>query len=271
MPTPQPIEVYTVGVFIYVITNDVNDKSYVGLCAGDLQLRWRRHLACCRFGEGGALYNAIRKYGENKFHITSLWSGHVSPDSLKTLEKYFIRCLNTMRPNGYNLTEGGDGSFGFKHSEEYKQSMRDRFISEATRQKMSRIHKGKVISQHQKQIVAEKLRGNQHMLGHRHSEETRAKIAAAGRGRIISEETRRKRSRIAKEKGFRPPNTPEVRAKHRAKMLGRKHTAEARAKMSAALKGKVKSPEHRAKLSAATKRWFASRKEKSNEVNDQPR
>lgn len=191
-------------MFIYVITNDINSKAYVGLHAGtDLRKRWSNHLASARMGESCALYNAIRKYGESKFHITAVWSGYISPDKLKILERYYIRCFQTMKPNGYNLTQGGDGSFGFKHSEEHKQLMRGRFVSDETRQKMSRIHKGKTISERQRKAVAEKMRGNQHLLGHHPSEETRAKISASGKGRgkgiPKSEETKRKLSEATKQ------------------------------------------------------------------------
>jgi hypothetical protein len=33
---------------------------------------------------------------------------------LYDLEKYYIKKYNTKAPNGYNLTDGGDGIFGCK-------------------------------------------------------------------------------------------------------------------------------------------------------------
>jgi group I intron endonuclease len=259
-------------VFIYVITNDVNDKAYVGLHSGtDLNKRWGNHLASARMGESCALYNAIRKYGENKFHITAIWSGYILPDKLKMLERYYIRCFQTMRPNGYNLTEGGDGSFGFRHSEEHKQSMRGRPFSQETRQKMSRLHKGKTISAEQRRTVSEKMRGNKHLLGHRHSEETRAKLSIAGRKRIVTEEMRAKLSRLAKERGDVPPQDPATREKRRLANTGLKRSPEFCAQMSRLHKGRPKSEETKRKLSEATKKFYAEKRKKSNEVNNQPR
>jgi group I intron endonuclease len=273
-------------LFVYAITNDVNDKVYVGLHSGDnLRKRWHDHLNSARCSKVGgyncALYNAIRKYGEDKFHIIAIWSGNVLPDDLKRLERYYIKSFQTMRPNGYNLTEGGDGSFGFKHSEEFKQSLRGRFVSEETRQKMSRIHKGKTISAEHRRAISEKLRGNKHLLGHIHSPETLAKLSAASTGRIPSEETRAKMSRLMKERGVRPILTAESIEKIRVANTGKKRTPEQCAEIRARFKGVPKSEEHKRKISISLTGRHASeetkrkrseaRSNKSNEVNYQPR
>jgi len=74
--------------------------------------------------------------------------------------------------------------------------------------------------------------GGEGTCGHRRSEETRAKLSAAGRRRRHS---------------------PETRAKIGAASRGRECSPEHRAKVSAALKGVERSLETRAKLSAARK------------------
>ena len=260
-------------MFIYAITNDVNDKAYVGLYSGkNLRVRWSRHQWDARNDSQIPLHRAMRAHGIDKFHICSVWSGYILPEKLKTLEKYFIRCFRTQRPSGYNVTEGGDGSFGFRHSEEYKQSMRDRFISEETRLKMSRVHKGKTLSPQHKKSMSEKLRGNKHLLGHVHSAETRAKISAAGMGKVKSPETLRKMSELAKARDdWRHMFNPVSNEKRRLALIGRPKSAEERAKLSAAHKGKPKSEEHRRKVSLGLKKYFAEKKQKSIEVNNQSR
>jgi group I intron endonuclease len=106
-------------MFIYLITNDANEKGYIGLHGGgDVQHRLKEHRDFARAGYRSALFNAIRKHGPGKFHITALWSGHVAPVKLKQLERYFISSLRTKTPDGYNLTNGGDGTFGYRHTEE---------------------------------------------------------------------------------------------------------------------------------------------------------
>jgi group I intron endonuclease len=95
-------------MFIYAVTNDVNDKAYVGACIRPLNRRWTNHLADARHGRGGALHAAMRECGVEKFHVSAIWSGHIPVADLKKLERYYIRCFQTLEPNGYNQTEGGD-------------------------------------------------------------------------------------------------------------------------------------------------------------------
>ena len=93
-----------------------------------------------------------------------------------------------------------------------------------------------------------------------HSPETKAKIAVAKTGKIISPETRAKQSTantgkkrtpetIAKMTGKK--QSPETIAKRIAANTGQKHTPETRAKQSAAHTGKKMSPESIAKTVAA--------------------
>lgn len=190
-------------MFIYLITNDVNDKAYVGLFSGRrLRQRWAVHKWDAMGASQIPLHRAMRKHGIEKFHIVSVWSGHITRENLARLEKYYISSFNTKSPNGYNLTDGGDGSIGFRHSEETRKFLRERFlnkpVSETTRKKIGLIHKGKIISARQKAAVSLKMRGNKHLLGHVHSVETRAKISAAGKGRKDSEETKKKKRASAK-------------------------------------------------------------------------
>jgi hypothetical protein len=47
---------------------------------------------------------------------------------VKEHEKILIQLHNTLIPNGYNMTEGGNG--GKEHTKTYKQEMSDRFMGE---------------------------------------------------------------------------------------------------------------------------------------------
>jgi group I intron endonuclease len=227
------------SMFIYLITNDVNTKAYVGLFSGKrLRHRWAVHKWDAQGTSQIPLHRAMRKHGIEKFHIASVWSGYVSRENLARLEKYYIASFNTKSPNGYNLTNGGDGSVGFAHSEAYKASMRGRFISEATRKKMSLIHKGKTISPQQRAAVSIKMRGNKHLLGHVPTAETRMKLSVSGKGKK------------------KPPLSEEARERIRAFMKGRRL-----------------SPESQKKRDESFKQAIARRKAKQNssEVNNQPR
>lgn len=55
--------------FIYKITNQINQKIYIGQTARDIKTRWREHKshAICKYDTH--LYNAINKYGAENFII----------------------------------------------------------------------------------------------------------------------------------------------------------------------------------------------------------
>jgi group I intron endonuclease len=66
----------------------------------------------------------MAKYGEENFTIDVIDTAS-DYDELKEKEKYWIKFYNSMDQNvGYNLTAGGDGTFGKKHSDETKEKIR---------------------------------------------------------------------------------------------------------------------------------------------------
>lgn len=92
---------------IYHITNDVNDKLYVGQCSGTIDRRLLTHKRHARNKVNRCLYDAMNKYGVDRFSIHLI--EEVPDRAADEREKFWIATLNTMMPNGYNMTEGGGG------------------------------------------------------------------------------------------------------------------------------------------------------------------
>ena len=55
---------------IYIITNDINDKVYVGQTLRDLQVRYSEH--CYDTRSTSSIHQAIQKYGVSHFNIAVL-------------------------------------------------------------------------------------------------------------------------------------------------------------------------------------------------------
>ena len=107
-----------VGI-IYVITNIKNNKKYVGQTINSLEKRWKKHLS--KTTNCVALQNAIKKYGKNNFKIEIEEeiednNKKVLIEKLNCLEKIYIFKYNSLAPDGYNLTLGGDVSSITKES-----------------------------------------------------------------------------------------------------------------------------------------------------------
>lgn len=92
-------------MLIYIITNDVNDKVYIGQTVKSLEERKNQHYSSFISGTDTHLYNAMRKYGWDRFHFSKVASAS-SLDELNALEKAYIEQFDSIR-NGYNMIPGG--------------------------------------------------------------------------------------------------------------------------------------------------------------------
>lgn len=92
--------------YIYKITNDINNKVYIGKTRGSINKRWEGHLRDYKKKrcEKRPLYDAMNKYGVEHFRI-ELIEETINPEER---EKYWIAYYDSFK-SGYNATMGGDG------------------------------------------------------------------------------------------------------------------------------------------------------------------
>lgn len=226
--------------YIYLTTNLINNKMYIGQHRGKFNARY--------LGSGLYIKRAVKKYGQENFKVELL---HVAKtlEELNILEIEYIKKYNAYNDdNFYNLSNGGEGN--------------SRICSEETKKKISKALKGK-------------LSKEKHPLwGKHHSIETKNKISQANKGRYVgsksvlykkrpskktikkmreakkgkymgqnnpnygkywTEEQKKLQSERMKEIGFTGKNNP---------MYGKTHSLETKKKLSEFRKDKFKSAEN---------------------------
>lgn len=135
-------------VDVYRIVNKVNGKSYIGITSLSTEQRWKKHVHDLRNSSRRRtkLLRALAKYGTDNFSIETLT---VTPDwgSACELESKYI-VLYDSKVNGYNMTDGGDGHTGLKHTEETRAKMRASHLgkrqSESSKRKCSETKMGQL-------------------------------------------------------------------------------------------------------------------------------
>ena len=91
-------------VGIYKITNQLNNKAYIGQSV-HIERRWKEHI---QQNNNSNIYQAIVKYGIDNFKFEILEECDIT--ELNQKEIYYIQKYNTISPFGYNITTGGQQS-----------------------------------------------------------------------------------------------------------------------------------------------------------------
>lgn len=183
--------------FVYVTTNLINGKQYVGSHDGSEKDEY--------LGSGKVFLKALKKYGKQNFSRKIL--EYCDPFYNVILEEKYIEKLNTLKPNGYNISPTGghargklsketiekirQSNLGKKRSIETKQklskSLSGRKLSEQTKEKMSNFQKGRIKSEEERKNISESKKGqknpiygknpwNKGKTGFKHSEKTKQKM-----------------------------------------------------------------------------------------------
>lgn len=239
---------------VYKIVNLISGKCYVG-SAVNLKSRERDHFRDLTAGKhtNQKLQRAWSKYGASAFTFVVI--ERLQSNALIEREQHWMDVLNAVR-GGYNISPVAGSQLGFRHTEDARRRMSisqtgKKRAPEAVEKTASALRgrpktpehianasaarKGWKMSPEQiaRLVAAAKLRPPRKP----HSEETRAKIGAALRGKT------------RKNTGW----TDERRAAMSARMTGRKMPPEAIEKTRSAHVGAVRSEATRARISAAQK------------------
>lgn len=153
--------------YVYVIKNKINNKVYIGKTS-NLKTRWQKHLSAARLNKNAFLiHRAINKHGKENFEFSSIDESDSEFLILKK-EEYWI---NFYKSNiyihghlyGYNLTNGGEGISGHKHSDEAKLKMsiasKGIFKSKDHKNSLSLAHMNKTLTKKHKENIGKAISG----------------------------------------------------------------------------------------------------------------
>lgn len=160
--------------YVYQIKNKINSKIYIGMTTKTIAERWRKHKSAINTTDT-LLYRAMKKHGVENFWIEALEK--TTYEELEEKERDWINKMNSLSPNGYNLTIGGrslngknNPFYGKRHTEKTKK----RLAAMATK----------------------RIGSANPFFGKKHAEETKKKISEKNKGRKQSKEEREMRKEI---------------------------------------------------------------------------
>jgi group I intron endonuclease len=157
---------------VYLVTNTVNGKQYVGQTVTKYSKQ----------GHGHAIRDAYKKYGRKCFSYETVLGDVTCPKLLDFAEQFWIKVFGSLAPNGYNLEAGGR-----RYKDVFHKPNLGKKASEETRAKMRKSQK-----EYWSSLIVHPN------LGKTHSEETKAKMSKARTGRKQSDEERLMRSESIK-------------------------------------------------------------------------
>lgn len=173
---------------IYKITNNINNKIYIGQTFTSIKERIRKHISDSLYNPRCLIDRSILKYGwENfKYEIIDYTN---SLDELNDKEIYWINFYDSLIPIGYNVSGGG----------------RNHVTSEETKDKLRKINLGKIVTEKTKEKIRKSTIGEKnHFYGKTHSEEAKLKMSIYHKNKIISEESKLKMSNSQKGRKHTP-------------------------------------------------------------------
>jgi group I intron endonuclease len=198
------LEIYNDNYCVYIHTNKINGKKYVGQTCQKPEKRWNHGKG---YQDNPYFWSAIQKYSWDNFDHEII-SSNLTKNEADNFERILIEKLNLLNPNkGYNLKDGGSHGQPSEISKiNIKNAAKKRNKNPEWRKKQSESHIGLQAGE------------NNGMYGKKHSNEAKRKQREASLGKYPSDETREKMS--ISHIGERNP------------MFGKHHTDETKQKIS---------------------------------------
>jgi group I intron endonuclease len=178
---------------IYVLTNMVNGKKYVGQTTMDVMFRFSKH--CLTSQARTRVSYAIEKYGKENFKVETVACVQNQSD-LNYLERLFIAELQTTNTRlGYNVTPGGQGGIRTKEAaEKAAQKLRGRKIPRESVEKMAATKRNRPRTPAEQAVLDKMI---ELATGRKHTEESRRKMSEVAIGKKMPPTTEGHRKKLS--------------------------------------------------------------------------
>lgn len=195
---------------IYKITNNKNNKTYIGSTA-DFSVRWATHKRQLRNNEHPCkhLQAAWNKYGQESFDFSIICFVPPNKDFLLSIEQYWLNIYWDNHVTCYNTNKLANSRAGVSLSEEHKRKIglankgnnhrSGIVLSDVTKEKIAASNTGKIRSDITKQKISNSKKGKPHTVKRQLSDDHKRKISEANTGRKHSNETKKKISTVMKQ------------------------------------------------------------------------
>jgi group I intron endonuclease len=223
-------------LIIYKCKNKINKKCYIGQTVHTLNKRIKSHIIRTNNNSKTYFHNALRKYGFENFEWEVIEKCE-SKEELDEMEFHYIKQYKSYwKENGYNLTYGGDGRYGFIVNDETKKKLsianKGKKRSEKTKEKIRVAQTGKKNSFYgkkhtKKSLETIKRKVSESLSGRSIDYEWRKKISESLKGRSLSEDTKKKISKSLKGRIFSKETIEKFRISNTGEknpMYGHKYT-----------------------------------------------
>lgn len=109
--------------YIYKISNKINGKIYIGK-TNNISKRFTNHISRSKtLKTTQPIHFAIAKHGKNNFSFEIIETCKSEEESTDR-EMFWIRELKSKEKQfGYNITDGGEGTIGFSHTDQAKKKI----------------------------------------------------------------------------------------------------------------------------------------------------
>ncbi len=180
-----------VNGIVYKATSP-SGKVYIGITITTLKERIRTHLRGVKKGFKIAFHEAIRKYDLKNIKWEIIDTAKTW-DELCKLETKYIKLYDSYN-NGYNLTLGGEGTFGLKYDEEWciqNSKIRKTFFQDPNNREIQSLANKRAHDENPNQAI-----DHSRFMKERYTRESEREKTAEGMRRFLSDSVNRKQHSI---------------------------------------------------------------------------